>query len=444
MLIATRYLAFIPSGLYLLDLRYAGSRDSSRSEVRSSSRRRSRWATWRNAFLRRLFALLHHRRPFCTERIAAPLLAGFLDPLTRTIRDLTGRRTVTFYAGRMGRSLLRELRETGGERVLGLSTTFHGCGGAASTAHQCSAARKIAATLPKRLPTSCSSFRRAARAPNAIAAGVATPASRAGSCGARPTRPARRPGRIQSERAHAARSAACRDPGCLACAAVLALYAWEASSRKTTIFDELGGRSSRAIGHRPRRCPGEPRPFKSLYAYLIAPAWWSGLLDGLLVDQAIRRGADVSHGFLSISGVCSSQGALRCCRVRLDPHFRKCSTRIPLPEALAYLVFAGVAYLCVRSLAGGRRAGDVAIAASPVENRRCAASWRCSPAPTSSRRSSLSSQGRRRRCALAGALDHVARDPVLGALVAELGRSARSRKYAVISRRGRIRMEPGL
>jgi FlaA1/EpsC-like NDP-sugar epimerase len=38
---------------------------------------------------------------------------------TRTIRDRTGRRTLIVGAGRTGRSLLRELRETGGERVLG-------------------------------------------------------------------------------------------------------------------------------------------------------------------------------------------------------------------------------------------------------------------------------------------------------------------------------------
>ena len=60
---------------------------------------------------------------------------------------------------------------------------------------------------------------------------------------------------------------------------MLALYVWEASSRKTpTIFsDELEwAQLSRAIaetGH--ARGAGEPRPFKSLYAYLIAPAWWS-------------------------------------------------------------------------------------------------------------------------------------------------------------------------
>jgi FlaA1/EpsC-like NDP-sugar epimerase len=37
----------------------------------------------------------------------------------RSYRDRTGRRTLIVGAGRTGRSLMRELRETGGERVVG-------------------------------------------------------------------------------------------------------------------------------------------------------------------------------------------------------------------------------------------------------------------------------------------------------------------------------------
>src|SRR6266567_333380 len=60
--------------------------------------------------------------------------------------------------------------------------------------------------------------------------------------------------------------------------ALLSVLFWEASVRKSpTIFtDELEWTDiSRAIahtGHAARR--GEPIEFKSLYAFLIAPAWW--------------------------------------------------------------------------------------------------------------------------------------------------------------------------
>ncbi len=56
----------------------------------------------------------------CTAAIAGSRLAErAVIGGTRTIRDRTGRRTVIVGAGRTGRSLIRELRETGGERVLG-------------------------------------------------------------------------------------------------------------------------------------------------------------------------------------------------------------------------------------------------------------------------------------------------------------------------------------
>jgi FlaA1/EpsC-like NDP-sugar epimerase len=57
---------------------------------------------------------------FCTVAISLSRLAErAIIGGTRTIRDRTGRRTVIVGAGRTGRSLQRELRETGGERVLG-------------------------------------------------------------------------------------------------------------------------------------------------------------------------------------------------------------------------------------------------------------------------------------------------------------------------------------
>jgi hypothetical protein len=67
-------------------------------------------------------------------------------------------------------------------------------------------------------------------------------------------------------------------PFVVATLAILSLLFWQAAIRKTpTIFtDELEwsqlSRAIAATGHAARR--GEPFSFKSLYAFLIAPAWW--------------------------------------------------------------------------------------------------------------------------------------------------------------------------
>src|SRR6185437_7175673 len=56
----------------------------------------------------------------CAAVIAASrLIERALVTSLRSYRDRTGRRTVIVGAGRTGRSLMRELRETAGERVLG-------------------------------------------------------------------------------------------------------------------------------------------------------------------------------------------------------------------------------------------------------------------------------------------------------------------------------------
>ena len=122
-LVATRYLAFIPFGLYRSIWRYAGSRDLDRpSPARSSSRKRCRSgyvaATHSFGDFSRSFFIIDAL--FCAVAISVSRLAErAVIGGTRSIRDRTGRRTLIVGAGRTGRSLLRELRETGGERVLG-------------------------------------------------------------------------------------------------------------------------------------------------------------------------------------------------------------------------------------------------------------------------------------------------------------------------------------
>jgi UDP-GlcNAc:undecaprenyl-phosphate GlcNAc-1-phosphate transferase len=122
-LLAVRYLAFIPFGLYRGVWRYAGARDAAAivgavvvSEV-VAYLILDATQVW-GPFPRSIFiidALL------CTVLIGA---SRFWErAFVRAVSTLTGRgdrhRTLIVGAGRGGRSLLRELRETAGEQVIG-------------------------------------------------------------------------------------------------------------------------------------------------------------------------------------------------------------------------------------------------------------------------------------------------------------------------------------
>ncbi|HVS85356.1 MAG TPA: NAD-binding protein, partial [Gaiellaceae bacterium] len=120
--IAARYLAFIPFGLYRSIWRFAGSRDLlavgtavGLSEVVAF------------AYIGLTRTMGDFSRAFfvvdalvCFVAIAASRFAErLLVEVTRSYRDRTAHRTLIVGAGRTGRSLMRELRETTGERVLG-------------------------------------------------------------------------------------------------------------------------------------------------------------------------------------------------------------------------------------------------------------------------------------------------------------------------------------
>jgi UDP-GlcNAc:undecaprenyl-phosphate GlcNAc-1-phosphate transferase len=120
--IAARYLAFVPLGLYRSIWRYAGARDLAAigfavglSEVVALGYIAVTQTT--GDFSRTFFiidALL------CTVAIGTSrLVERTLVTTLQSYRDLSGRRTLIVGAGRTGRSLMRELRETSGERVLG-------------------------------------------------------------------------------------------------------------------------------------------------------------------------------------------------------------------------------------------------------------------------------------------------------------------------------------
>ena len=121
--VAARYLAFIPFGLYRGVWRYAGARDAASivaavvvSEV-VAYLILDATQTW-GPFPRSVFII---DALICTVLIGA---SRFWErAFVRGVSSLTGRakrhRTLIVVAGRGGRSLLRELRETPGEQVVG-------------------------------------------------------------------------------------------------------------------------------------------------------------------------------------------------------------------------------------------------------------------------------------------------------------------------------------
>ncbi len=121
-ILAARYLAFIPFGLYRSVWRYAGVRDAVSAAV----------AVVVSELVALSFMVLtqdmrdFHRSFFiidaliCMVAIAASRVAEHVIVTgTRSVRDRTARRTLIVGAGRNGRSMMRELRETPGERVVG-------------------------------------------------------------------------------------------------------------------------------------------------------------------------------------------------------------------------------------------------------------------------------------------------------------------------------------
>jgi UDP-GlcNAc:undecaprenyl-phosphate GlcNAc-1-phosphate transferase len=122
-LLAVRYAAFIPFGLYRGVWRYAGARDAAAivgavlvSEV-VAYLILDATQVW-GAFPRSIFVI---DALVCTVLIGA---SRFWErAFVRAVSSLTGRgdrrRTLIVGAGRGGRSLLRELRETAGEQVVG-------------------------------------------------------------------------------------------------------------------------------------------------------------------------------------------------------------------------------------------------------------------------------------------------------------------------------------
>jgi UDP-GlcNAc:undecaprenyl-phosphate/decaprenyl-phosphate GlcNAc-1-phosphate transferase len=120
--IAARYLAFVPFGLYRSIWRYAGARDVAAiaSAVAVSEVVALAYIVLTQNlgdFTRSFFiidALLCGVAIGGSRLVERALVTGL-----RSYHARTGRRTLIVGAGRTGRSLMRELRETAGERVVG-------------------------------------------------------------------------------------------------------------------------------------------------------------------------------------------------------------------------------------------------------------------------------------------------------------------------------------
>jgi FlaA1/EpsC-like NDP-sugar epimerase len=122
LILVTRYLAFIVLGLYQGIWRYAGSREAVSIVVGVAISEAVAFALVVGAvhlgdFPATVFVL---DALLCMVLIGASRFAERAIFRARsTLADRAGRRTLIVGAGRSGRSLLRELRETPGERVIG-------------------------------------------------------------------------------------------------------------------------------------------------------------------------------------------------------------------------------------------------------------------------------------------------------------------------------------
>ncbi|MGH3103211.1 MAG: hypothetical protein ACRDN6_03840 [Gaiellaceae bacterium] len=122
-LVAARYAAFIPFGLYRGVWRYAGASDAARVVLAVAV---SELVAFSFLAATRTFGDFP-RSVFMIDALLCTVLVGASRfgerALARTFSSLRGRgdrrRTVIVGAGRAGRSLLRELRETPGEQVVG-------------------------------------------------------------------------------------------------------------------------------------------------------------------------------------------------------------------------------------------------------------------------------------------------------------------------------------
>src|SRR5579864_6609519 len=149
---------------------------------------------------------------------------------------------------------------------------------------------------------------------------------------------------------------------------VLTFYLVEASLRQTpwVFTDELEwtqlSRAIAATGHAARR--GQPIYFKSLYAYLIAPAWWIHSTSAAYAAVKVINSTVMCLAALpayAIARTLSGRGAaLAVALGTIAIPAMSYATSI-VPEPLAYTWFVVCAWLALRALT---RPGAVSVAAA--------------------------------------------------------------------------------
>lgn len=156
-------------------------------------------------------------------------------------------------------------------------------------------------------------------------------------------------------------------PVAFAALVILMIMFWEAAVRKSpTIFtDELQwAQLSSAIAHTGHAAlPDKTSGFHSLYAYLIAPAWWLGSTHAAYaaikyLDVVVMSTAAIPI-YLLARRLTSPAGAAIAALGTLCTSAFYYATLL-LPEVLAYPTFCLCAYACFRALSGGGRRWTVA------------------------------------------------------------------------------------
>ena len=401
-ILAARYLTFIPFGLYRSVWRYAGARDAVTiacavviSEVIAL------------AYMVLTQGMRDFTRDFfivdaliCMVAVGASRFAERAIVVgAQSVRDRTGRRSLIVGAGRTGRSMLNELRETAGERVLGFvddnpRLRRRKIKGVPVLGAIDELDRLLERTNPDIvLVTIPDADRAPARhARRGLRPGRRLVPLRPARGRPRPTGRPRHRRRVNSTAAESPPIAASRSRALLDRAfaalplvglglAVVTFYCVEAWTRKTVwVFtDELEWTQiSRAIeetGHSARR--GDPVFFKSLYAYVIAPFW--------AIDSTSTAYAAIKYAgaiLMSLAAIPTYLLARMMLPKRTSVLVAVLAVFIPgmayasslIPEVIAYPWFALCSWLVVRAMATGQPrayvwAGLAAILAPLVRNQ---------------------------------------------------------------------------
>jgi hypothetical protein len=163
-------------------------------------------------------------------------------------------------------------------------------------------------------------------------------------------------------------------PYAVAAVVLLAILLWEAGTRDgpTTFSDELQwAQISRSIAHTGHGALlGQHVGFRSLYAFLIAPAWWLSTTTAAYtaikyLNEIVMAAAAIPVYFLGRQLV-SRRAALVAALATLCTSAYFYGPQL-LPEVLAFPTFALCAYVSVRALAGdGRRWSLAAVVLSLI------------------------------------------------------------------------------